>query len=107
MNYEYHDALLKSRVTAEIEDEAIDYISELGELPDSWKARLTISHVYVIAATRHQTQAGDAYSEKAKTYTEQFKYQLKEARIAQEKIDLVASPARERGSWGTREIEIG
>jgi hypothetical protein len=107
MIYEYHDALLKGRVTDAIEAESVDYIAQLGEIPTFWAKKLIVSYAYIITATRHQTQAGDIYAEKIKTYSAQYASELKEARMAQEKINASANPAKGFTSLSTREIEIG
>ena len=78
--YEYHDDLLKTRVTPEIEARAVADVELDGNFSDEWKVKLVVWRVYLIICMDKSTSPEDAFAMKMKYYKDEYKNTLLNAR---------------------------
>lgn len=78
--YEYHDDLLKTRVTPEIESRAVADVGLDGNFPDEWLVKLVVLRVYLIICMDKSTNPDDAFAMKMKYYKDEYKNTLLNAR---------------------------
>ena len=78
--YEYHDALLKTDVTPEVESRAIADVAFDGSFSDEWLAKLVVLRAYFIICLDQSTTPDDAFSVKMKYYEKEYKNTLLNAR---------------------------
>ena len=80
---EYNDAYLQKFCTEEREERAIDAVS-LYDPDDSfsqtWLDKLAVVQCYILACLENQAQPDDLFSTKLKSYREEFKSMLVQAR---------------------------
>ena len=110
LNYVYKDALLKAKVTEEIEARAAEevaadgeftYLDESGEEVTFHTERLRKLRAYIIIGLESATGAAgaDPYAAKVATYREEYRQALAAARTA-----VQAAQKPQTGAWGWMSI---
>ena len=112
LQYVYKDALLKAKVTEEIEARAAEEVAADGEFtftdPDGAEVtfhaeRLRKIRAYIIVGLECATgpAASDPYAAKVAAYREEYKLALSAARIA-----VQSNQTPQAGAWGFMTIKL-